>query len=76
MASKLHYWFKSYGDFAGICQVDSKDYSTLWHFGNHNLTSETSNISTIWHHKPDKGIGTLCGTCGTQEVLKTSTAKY
>ena len=69
-ASKLHYWFKSYGHFAWICWVESKDYSTLWLLGNHNLYWESPKISTSRHQTPDKGIGTLCGTCGTQEVLK------
>ena len=66
----MQYWFKSYGNFSGICLLERKDYSTLWHLGNCNLTWESPKISTIRHQTPDEGIGTLCGTCGTQEVLK------
>ena len=63
-------WFKSYGDFAGICQVESKDYSTLRLLGNCNLSWESPEISTSRHQTPDKGIGTLCVKCATQEVVE------
>ena len=66
----MHYWFKSYGDFARICRVESKDYSTLRLLGNHNLSWESPKISTSRHQTPDEGIGTLCATCATKEVVK------
>ena len=42
----------------------------LWHLGNCNLTWESPQISTSWLQTPDKGIVTLSGKYGTQEVLK------
>ena len=36
----------------------------------HNLTLETSKISTSRHQTPDEGIETLCAQCATQEVLE------
>ena len=39
-ASKLHYWFKSYGVFAWICQADNRVYSAHWHCQNCNLILE------------------------------------
>ena len=64
----MHNWFKSYSDFAGICQEESKDYSTLRLLVNCNLSWESPKISTSQHQTPDKGIGTP--KCATQEVLE------
>ena len=72
----MQYWFKSYGNFAGICQVESKGYSTLWHLGNCNLTWESPKISTSQHQTPNKGVGTICAMFAKQEVLKKGTAKF
>ena len=72
----MHYWFKRYGNISGICRVESKDYPACRLFGNCNLTWDSPKISTSRHQTPDEGIGTLCATCATQEVLKKSTAKY
>ena len=46
-----------------------KYYSELWHCGNHNLTAESPQISTRGPQTPDKGIGTPCHKCHTQEIL-------
>ena len=44
-------------------------YSAVRHLGNCNLTWESPQIFTKRPQTPDKGIGTLCGKCGTQEVF-------
>ena len=49
--------------------AESKDYSVFRHFRNPNLTSEAPHISTRRLQTPNKGIGTLCAKCATQEVL-------
>ena len=69
-AFKLHYWFKSYGNFVGICQAESKDYSALRHLGNRNLTWESPQISNSRPQTPNEVIGTLSAQCATQDVLK------
>ena len=45
------------------------DYSALMHLGNRNLTWESPQILTRRPQSPDKGIGTLCGKCYTQEMF-------
>ena len=49
-----------------------KDFPTFGDLGNCNLTWESPQISTRWSQTPDKGIGTLSGKCGTQEVFDDS----
>ena len=46
-----------------------QDYSALRHLGNCNLTWESPQVFTRRPETPDKGIGPLCGKCGTQEVF-------
>ena len=49
------------------------DYSALRHCRNCKLTSESPQIYTRRPKTPDKGIGTLCQNCHTQEVFDGST---
>ena len=46
-----------------------KDYSTLLHFRNCNLTSESPQFFTRRPQTPDKVIGIQCAKCAKQEVL-------
>ena len=45
------------------------DYSALRHLGTCNLTWKSPKIFTRWPQTPDKGTGTICGMCYTQEVF-------
>ena len=71
-ASKLHYWFRSYSNFAWICWAESKDYSAHRLCGNCNLTLESPKTSSRWPQTPDAAIGPICCECHKTG----STSKY